>query len=304
MSVPADVRVYVADHGLTERSSWRATVRTLAVGGLYAGLAVVGVAANRWPVWFAVWFVQGCVLVGSYSAMHEAAHATLYPSRRANRVAGVLWASTILVNWSLWRSFHLEHHAHTGGPEDPKVKYRFSVTRPIQYALLPLGGLAFMGELWLTSLGTLFGRFPSYVRTRTGRRAIQFDALVLLLVTGALGAGIVVAPSIVVHVWAAPMLVTFCAILPMTGMSEHYGCSLGGEVFDTTRSVVSNRAFRYLVWNNNFHVAHHLVPAVPFHHAPELHAYIEPRMHHLCRSYTSFHLGIVRSCRHRELTPA
>src|SRR5436309_2254646 len=83
----------------------------------------------------------------------------------------------------------------------------------------------------------------------------------------ALGAGIAMVPSIVLHVWVAPMLVTFCVILPMTGMSEHYGCALGGEVFDTTRSVVSNRAFRFLVWNNNFHVVHHLVPAVPFHHA-------------------------------------
>jgi fatty acid desaturase len=302
MAVPADVRAFVSEQGLTERSSWKASGRTLVVMGLYAGLAVLGFAVHRWPAWLAIWFVQGCILVGSYSAMHEAAHSTLYPSRLANRIAGPLWASTILVNWSLWRSFHLEHHAHTGTDTDPKLKHRFTITNPLQYLLLPIGGLAFMGELWLTSLGTLVGRFPTYVRRNAGRAAIQVDAAILLAVTGVLIVGLVQAPSVVVSLWLAPMLVTFCIALPATGMSEHYGCALGGEVFDTTRSVQSNRLFRFLVWNNNFHVEHHLMASVPFHQAPKLHAYLAPRLNHFSPSYVSFHRDIIKSCRHRGRT--
>jgi fatty acid desaturase len=300
MAVPADVRAYVSEHGLTERSSWKASGRTLAVVGLYAGLSVLGFAVHRWPAWLAIWFAQGCILVGSYSAMHEAAHSTLYPSRWANRLAGPIWASTILVNWSLWRSFHLEHHAHTGTDTDPKLKHRFTITSPWQYLLLPLGGLAFMGELWFQSLGTLFGRFPSYVRRGAGHTSIRFDAAVLLVVTSGLVLGVVAAPAVMIPLWLAPMLVTFCIALPATGMSEHYGCALGGEVFDTTRSVRSNRVFRFLVWNNNFHVEHHLVASVPFNHAPKLHAYLEPRLNHWSPSYVSFHRDIIRSCRQHE----
>jgi fatty acid desaturase len=297
MAVPADVRAFVSEHGLTERSSWKASGRTLAIVGLYAGLSVLGFALHRWPAWLAIWFTQGCILVGSYSAMHEAAHGTLYPSRWANRLTGPMWASTILVNWSLWRSFHLEHHAHTGTDTDPKLKHRFTITSPWQYLLLPLGGLAFMGELWLQSLGTLFGRFPDYVRRGAGRTAIRIDAAVLLAVTAALVLGIVLVPSVVVFAWLAPMLVTFCIALPATGMSEHYGCAFGGEVFDTTRSVQSNRLFRFFVWNNNFHVEHHLMASVPFHQAPKLHAYLAPRLNHFSPSYVSFHRDIIRSCR-------
>ena len=293
--VPADVRDHIAQHHLTERSSWRASGRTAVIVALYAGLAWTGFRLQSWAAWVAIWLVQSCILVGSYSAMHEAAHATLYRSRRANRVAGAVWALTILTNWSMWRSFHLEHHAHTGIEGDPKLKYRFTVTRRVQYLLLPIGGLAFMGELWVASLGTLFGRFPAYVRTSGPRTAIRLDAALLLGTTVAAVAGTVVAPAVVIPLWIAPLVFT-SATLTATGMSEHYGCALGGEVFETTRSVVSNRAFRFLVWNNNFHAGHHLAPAVPFHHAPALHRFIEPRVQHLSRSYARFHADVLRSC--------
>jgi fatty acid desaturase len=296
VAVPADVRAYVAANGLTTRSNWRATGRTAVVVACYAAATVVGAAADHWLAWIAVWAFQGCVLVGSYSAMHEASHGTLYGAPRANRVLGAAWASTILVNWSLWRSFHLEHHAHTGTDDDPKLRYRLEITNPLQYLLLPLGGLAFMGQLWFQSLGTLVGRYPSFVRTRTGRGTIRRDAVLLLLVTAALVLGLVAAPGAVLRVWLVPLLVAVGVVLPATGMTEHYRCSLGGEVFDTTRSVVSNRVFRFLVWNNNFHVVHHLVPAVPFHHAPALHGYIAERSNHLEPSYLRFHLGVLRDC--------
>ena len=294
MAVPADVRAYVAANGLTSRSNWRATGRTAVVVATYATATAAGLALDHWLAWLAIWLFQGCVLVGSYSAMHEASHGTLYGSARANRVLGVAWASTILVNWSLWRSFHLEHHAHTGTEQDPKLRYRLDITNPLQYLLLPLGGLAFMGQLWFQSLGTVFGRYPSFVRTRTGRGAIRRDGVVLLVLTVAVVAAAVAAPALVLQVWLAPLLVAVGIVLPATGMTEHYQCALGGEVFATTRSVVSNRVFRFLVWNNNFHVVHHMLPAVPFHHAPTVHRYIADRTVHLEPSYLRFHLAVLQ----------
>lgn len=296
MAVPADVRAFVAANGLTSRSNWRATGRTAVVVASYATATAAGLALDNPVTWLAIWLFQGCVLVGSYSAMHEASHGTLYGSSRANRILGSAWASTILVNWSLWRSFHLEHHAHTGTDQDPKLRYRLDITNPLQYLLLPLGGLAFMGQLWFQSLGTVFGRYPSFVRTRTGRAAIRRDGVVLLLITAVLVTAAVAAPGLLLRAWIVPLLIAVGVALPATGMTEHYHCSLGGDVFDTTRSVVSNRLFRFLVWNNNFHTVHHLLPAVPFHHAPAVHRYIADQTVHLEPSYVRFHLGVLRSC--------
>ena len=294
-AAPPDVRAFVAENGLTTRSPARATTRTFVVAAMFAGLAVTGHWIDQWPVWLAIWVAQGCILVGSYSAMHEASHATLYRSSGANRVAGVLWASTILVNWSLWRSFHLQHHAYTATDRDPKLKHRLVITRRSQYLLVPLGGLAFMAELWASSLMTVLGRPPAYVKLAS-RRAARLDGLVLLVVTAALVGGTWTSPGLFGSLWLGPLLATFCIALPITGMSEHYGCALEGSTFDTTRTVVSNRLFRFLVWNNNFHVVHHLVPSVPFHHAPELHRYIEPRHQYLEQSYLAFHARIIREC--------
>jgi fatty acid desaturase len=64
---------------------------------------------------------------------------------------------------------------------------------------------------------------------------------------------------------------------------------------------VSNRAFRFLVWNTNYHVEHHLIATVPYHHAHELHGYIEGRSRFVARSYTAFHLDIIRSCRQQRV---
>jgi fatty acid desaturase len=299
MAAPADVRAFVAARELTSRSRWRATGRTLVIAGLYAALVIFGYAVDRWPVWVLIWASQGCILVGSYSAMHEAAHGTLYPGRSVNRIAGVLWASTILMNWSLWRSFHLEHHAHTGSDQDPKVKHKRTITHPAGYIALPIGGLLFLGEFFVQSLGTLTGKMPEYVRSTGRHDAIRRDALVLVAVVVGLATAAVLAPGLLLRAWVLPLVATYCVVLPATGMTEHYGCPTEGSPLDTTRSVVSNRAFRYLVWNNNYHAVHHLMPSVPFHHAAELHGYIESRTQHLSPSYVAFHRGVLRDCRRR-----
>jgi fatty acid desaturase len=298
-AVLPDVRAYVAEHDLTSRSPWRSTARTTVIVLLYAGSAAVAFSLERWFVWAAAWTLQSVILVGSYSAMHEAGHGTLYRSRRVNRVVGALWASTILMNWSLWRSFHLEHHAHTGGEGDPETRYRVDITRRWQYLLMPLGGLQVLGELWLGSLGTLAGRFPSYVRTRTGRAAIRVDAVILLGVTASMLFGLVVATGVLLRLWVAPFLLAACVVSPGTALNEHYGCDTSGDALQTSRTVLSNRIVRFLLWNGNYHAGHHLVPSVPFHHAPALHAYVAPHTGYIARSYTSFHLEVLRSCGRR-----
>lgn len=296
MSVPTDVRAHVAENGLTERSSWRATGHTAAVLALYAAVTTAGFLVGRWPVWVAVFVAQGCILVGSYSAMHEAAHGMLYRTPRANRVASLVWASTILVNSSLWRSFHLEHHAHTGDAEDPENRYKVDVTRRSQYLLFPLGGLQFLGQLLVESISSVAGRYPDYVRQNANRRAMRIDGLVLLSVIAGLTAATISHPGLVLHLWGGAFLLTACILLPGTAINEHYGCATEGSALETTRTVVSNRLVRFLVWNSNFHTGHHLVASVPFHKAPLLHEHIETRTTHLARSYTAFHLEVLRDC--------
>ena len=78
------------------------------------------------------------------------------------------------------------------------------------------------------------------------------------------------------------------SILPalLVGLPTLYGAALG-MFFSTTqhaglaedvvdhrlnsRTVYMNPVFRFLYWNMNYHLEHHLFPTVPFHALPRLH---------------------------------
>ena len=56
------------------------------------------------------------------------------------------------------------------------------------------------------------------------------------------------------------------------GMTQHPG--LAEDVLDhrlNWRTVYMNPLFRFLYWNMNYHVEHHMFPMVPYHALPELH---------------------------------
>jgi fatty acid desaturase len=60
------------------------------------------------------------------------------------------------------------------------------------------------------------------------------------------------------------------------GISQHAG--LGENVIDhrlNTRTVLMNPINRFLYWNMNFHIEHHMFPMVPYHQLPALHEEIK-----------------------------
>ncbi len=57
------------------------------------------------------------------------------------------------------------------------------------------------------------------------------------------------------------------------GISQHAG--LAENVLDhrlNARTIEMNPVFRFLYWNMNYHVEHHMFPMVPYHALPQLHA--------------------------------
>jgi fatty acid desaturase len=82
-----------------------------------------------------------------------------------------------------------------------------------------------------------------------------------------------------------------CWHMHMTGLLQHGG--LAENVIDhrlNTRTVYMNPVSRYLYWNMNYHIEHHMYPMVPFHALPRLHTLIKddlpaasPSILHACR---------------------
>jgi fatty acid desaturase len=62
----------------------------------------------------------------------------------------------------------------------------------------------------------------------------------------------------------------------MTGLLQHGG--LAENVIDhrlNSRTVYMNPVSRFIYWNMNYHVEHHMFPMVPYHALPKLHALIK-----------------------------
>jgi fatty acid desaturase len=65
-------------------------------------------------------------------------------------------------------------------------------------------------------------------------------------------------------------------MLQVYGFTQHAG--MGENVLDhrlNTRTVKMCRVNRFLYWNMNYHVEHHMFPMVPYYRLPELHEEIK-----------------------------
>ena len=63
------------------------------------------------------------------------------------------------------------------------------------------------------------------------------------------------------------------------GLTQHAG--LAEDVLDhrlNSRTVYMNPIFRFLYWNMNYHVEHHMFPMVPYHALPRLHEAMQARL--------------------------
>ncbi|HEV7888884.1 MAG TPA: fatty acid desaturase [Acidimicrobiales bacterium] len=293
MGISRDLVELVAQEDLARPSAAESNIRTAAMVGAYAAVLATAHAVDRPAVWALAWAAMGALMLGCYAAMHEAIHAHLYAGRRANRIAGLLWGAAVLSNFSVYRAYHLQHHSHTRIEGDPEPHEEF--TGPAQYLLYaPVIGLLFWFQLAAASVAGLAGRSPWYARTARQRRAIRVDAAVVQTLTALVAAALWRWPAAVAASWGVPFLVSTTVVSIVT-LAEHYGCDKTADPFRATRTTLSNPVVRFLFWNNNFHAAHHIYPAVPYNKVGRLHELTVGRTAYVDRSYTSFHLSLVRS---------
>jgi fatty acid desaturase len=105
-----------------------------------------------------------------------------------------------------------------------------------------------------------------------------------------------------------------CWHMVMVGLLQHGG--LADNVLDhrlNTRTVYMNPVSRFIYWNMNYHIEHHMFPMVPFHALPRLHDLIKddlpPPNPSIWHAYREMIPAFLRQLRHedyfvrRELPP-
>ena len=254
----------------------RDTLLWLGLLVLFAGLGVY--------LWFSVWsllcFAVYGVLYGSASdaRWHECGHGTAFKTRWMNTVVYNIACFMIMRDPTVWRWSHARHHTDTiiVGRDPEIVAQRPPALGHIAADVLGLFAvpqafkhMAIHSSRRLTAEEATF--VPDTERPRT-----YWTARIWLLIYAAVVVACVMSRSILpAMVIGLPRMYGAWHHI-MTGLTQHSG--LADDVTDhrlNSRTVYMNPFSRFVYWNMNYHVEHHMFPMVPFHALPALHAEIK-----------------------------
>lgn len=275
---------------------WRAAV---AVASTWF-LILVALSLVAWmPTWYTVLLAM-IILGGRQLAlailMHEAAHRTLFRSRRLNDVVGQwLCAYPIWQDVHKYREHHLRHHAHTLRERDPDLCLHAaypvtptSLLRKFARDLLGITGLKLVIARFLMDLGRLRYTVSCYAglaEPLPGRRwqtlqtsvhnVFGFACVQTLLLTSAWLVGRVW----LFGLWWASYLTFSMLFVRIRSIAEHAMLPAEPDPWHDSRTTRANWLARLTVAPHrvNHHLEHHLAMTVPFYNLPKLHHRLRER---------------------------
>lgn len=244
----------------------------------FAALALSGwLGVHFWGTWAAVpFFIIYGTLYGSASdsRWHECSHGTAFKTRWMNDVVYNIACFMILREPTIWRWSHTRHHTDTiivG--RDPEI----AVPRPpdilvilLNFFAIPNAIKAFR-HLFLHAAGGLTDEEKTFV-PQMERWKVELVARAYLLIFAAVIAACLFLGSILPAMLIGLPTIYGAWFSHFVGMTQHSG--LAEDVLDhrlNSRTVYMNPIFRFLYWNMNYHIEHHMFPMVPYHALPRLH---------------------------------
>jgi len=264
---------------LMKRSDMPAIRDTVIWLGLLVAFGTGG--ALLWESWWCVpFFACYGVLYGSAtdSRWHECGHGTAFRTQWMNDVVYQIACFMIMRNPVTWRWSHTRHHTDTiivG--RDPEI----SVMRPpdLVKALLGFVGILdawhAMSDMVRNAFGNISAAEKTFIPESERPKAI-FAARVWSAIY-------VATIALALYSWSfLPLMLIGLPRLygawhhVMVGLLQHGG--LADNVIDhrlNSRTVYMNPINRFIYWNMNYHVEHHMFPMVPYHALPKLHELIK-----------------------------
>ena len=157
-----------------------AAARLVACTGAYVTIALFDHAQPFAALSALSVLLLGFLLSTLLPAMHEATHGHLGRSRALNAIVGRLAGLLLTVNYSLYRRYHLTHHARLGEPDDPELPVEL---HGIGSYLLHLTPYYLLLPFWRQQLQIALGERPAFARhgARPAARAPQIRAPGLIL---------------------------------------------------------------------------------------------------------------------------
>ena len=264
---------------LMRRSDRPALIDTAIWFGLLLLTGLGGAAF--WGQWWAVpFFATYGVLYGSASdsRWHECGHGTAFKTDWMNNIIYHIASFMVIRNPISWRWSHARHHTDTiivG--RDPEI----NLTRPPKII-----------EAALRFIGILSGPKSLQIMFRNGVGFMTEDELNYIPSSEVSKVVLWARVHLSMYILTVLMCIVLWSIIPLmlVGFPRLYGCwhmvmlgllQHGGLEEDVTdhrlnsRTLYINPISRWLYWNMNYHVEHHMFPMVPYHSLPRLHDLIK-----------------------------
>jgi omega-6 fatty acid desaturase (delta-12 desaturase) len=222
--------------------------------------------------------VNALLLVRIFCLAHEAGHAALFKSRRANRWVGRFLALFALVPYACWQRMHHVHHQHIGRISDDHEGYLWIITKQEYLGLDRWQRLRYRlyhHPVALFAVGpilqfALLYRWPGSSKTAADRRSIHATNLVicavLLMLHNTIGIGAFTLAFLPMCIVAAGIGSWLFFIQHVTG--DTYWSS--GASWDRTGALLHGSTFydlpvalRWVIANACYHPLHHLNAGIP-----------------------------------------
>lgn len=260
---------------LMKRSDQPALRDSIILFGFMLVFALLAIALM--PSWWSVpfWLAYG-VIYGSAmdSRWHECGHGTAFKTRWMNMVVYQIACFCLIRDPYCWKFSHARHHSDTViVGRDPEV----AIMRPVEIVRLfsnflgVLDVIDGMKRMFIHAQGRILEDEATYVDPEFHPNIKRTSRIWIGIYLATLGVALVFQSWVPLLLIGLPRLYG-CWHMVMTGWLQHGG--LADNVLDhrlNCRSVYINPVSRFLYWNMNYHVEHHMFPLVPYYRLPELH---------------------------------
>ena len=249
-----------------------------------AAAIAASVFIDRWYLYLAAIVVIAAKQHALAVIVHDATHYRVFKSRFVNEYVGNLFcAFPIFISIQGYRGEHQLHHLWTNTREDPCL-YMFDKDKAWQWPktsgqalwqiLTDVTGLNILRNLKLIRRWAPIGQWLMHNRNPQLNRRVTTDALyylafwaIILSILTLLGA-----LKMFLLLWMLPAFTFYVLFSRLRWISEHPYGSLT-EIGFKIRHVESPSLERFFIapLNVNYHIAHHLFPAVPLYNLPYAH---------------------------------
>ncbi|WP_438480692.1 NADH:ubiquinone reductase (Na(+)-transporting) subunit F [Oleiharenicola lentus] len=248
---------------------------------------ILGAAYATWALWGSWWAAIPYLIYATLyastadSRWHEAGHGTAFKTDWLNNALYEIASFMVMRESTVWRWSHTRHHSDTiivG--RDPEI----AVPRPpnLWGLMKSFFALPVYPGYFKAILAHSFGKMSAHERTFIPAsefpKVFRKARLYVLIYATAVALAIATRSFLPVlylgltHIFGTWLMLVY-------GLTQHTG--LAENVLDhrlNCRTVRMNFVNRFLYWNMNYHVEHHMFPLVPYHALPQLHAAVKHDM--------------------------